>query len=81
MDTELNESNSHALPSDELGDETTVESLRNEMNQAAATDSHTEETAEAVEKILLQMIDQWCTDPTPSYTPTADDFGTVRSRE
>jgi hypothetical protein len=79
---EVSESDNKALQNDGGGGSGSGKSLRVEMQTAASAEAPTqcsEETAEAVEKVLLRMVEEWNERPFHTINvPTSDDFYTVR---
>lgn len=54
-----------------------IKHLREKL-KTASMKAPSDETAEAVEKVLLQMVCEWHQNPNDSNAPTASDFDMVR---
>ena len=74
LDEETEDTNRHIEVPENDGD---MKRLREELRTASLA-APSEETAEAVEKVLLQMVDGWNQNPNDANAPTASDFYTVR---
>jgi hypothetical protein len=74
LDEEIEDSDLYMEAPENGGD---IKHLREKL-KAASLKAPSEETAEAVEKVLLQMVDEWHQNPNDSNAPTASDFDTVR---
>jgi hypothetical protein len=74
LDEEIEDSHLYMEAPENGGD---IKHLREKL-KTASMKAPSEETAEAVEKVLLQMVDEWHQNPNDSNAPTASDFYTVR---